>query len=397
MGIRFRRSLRLAPGVHLNLSKSGMSLSAGPRGAKVSVGSRGVYGNVGLPGTGIYARQRISSGGGSRTRSVPTAVEGSVKIALKEDGSVAFLDSSDQPLPPRYRKAVIQQMGESLAQWLQEQCDLWNEGIDQILHLHLETPSPCRPPSFEPEPFPVPEPGPPTTETHGILGKFSSKRRASVAKRNAERQRQFEEARTAWLAQKAQHEVEQAERRQIFEDAQKGDASRMEKILERRFSSISWPRETQVSFEVVPNGTCVYLDVDLPEIEDLPDQEARIAKSGLKILVKDRSETQRRKEYMQHVHAIGFRLAGEVFHLLPTVDLVVLSGYSQRPDKTTGQIRDDYLYSVRIDRSKWEVVNFDQLQAVDVLECLGAMEIQREMTKTGVFKPIEPYAPHPSP
>lgn len=391
MGIRFRRSLRLAPGLHLNLSKSGVSLSAGPRGATASVGRRGVHGNVGIPGTGFYARQKLSSGI-SRTPSQPAISAGSVKIALMDDGGVAFLDTNDQPLPPRHRKMVIQQMGESLFQWLQQQCDLWNKGMDQILNLHLEAPSPAASPSFKSELFPVPEPVLPPSEGQGIIGMVSSKRRDSVAQRNAEREQQFEKIRAAWLAQKAQHQAEQEERRMTFDQAQRGDISSMEKILANHLRSIAWPRETQVSFEVGSDDRSVYLDVDLPEIEDLPTQQARIAKSGLKILVKDRSETQRRKEYMQHIHAIGFRLAGEVFHLLPIVNLLVLSGYSQRTEKTTGHTRDDYLYSVRINRSQWKAINFDELQGVDVVECFGAMEIRRDMTKTGLFKPIEPYA-----
>ncbi|RLC08862.1 MAG: DUF4236 domain-containing protein, partial [Deltaproteobacteria bacterium] len=41
MSFRFWRRIKIAPGVTLNLSKSGGSLSFGPRGAKFTVGSRG--------------------------------------------------------------------------------------------------------------------------------------------------------------------------------------------------------------------------------------------------------------------------------------------------------------------------------------------------------------------
>ena len=60
MGIRFRKRIKIIKGVHLNISKSGTSLSVGPRGAKVTIGKKGVYANVGIPGTGIYTRQKIS-------------------------------------------------------------------------------------------------------------------------------------------------------------------------------------------------------------------------------------------------------------------------------------------------------------------------------------------------
>jgi hypothetical protein len=41
MGLFFRKSIRLAPGIRLNLSKRGAGVSAGPRGAKVGVGPSG--------------------------------------------------------------------------------------------------------------------------------------------------------------------------------------------------------------------------------------------------------------------------------------------------------------------------------------------------------------------
>ncbi|PXF54827.1 MAG: hypothetical protein C4B57_05760 [Deltaproteobacteria bacterium] len=46
MSFRFWRRIRIAPGVTLNLSKSGGSLSFGPRGAKFTVGSCGKRGTV---------------------------------------------------------------------------------------------------------------------------------------------------------------------------------------------------------------------------------------------------------------------------------------------------------------------------------------------------------------
>ncbi len=55
MGYRFWRRVRLAPGVTLNLGKSGGSLSFGPRGAKLTVGPRGSRATVGIPGTGLFA------------------------------------------------------------------------------------------------------------------------------------------------------------------------------------------------------------------------------------------------------------------------------------------------------------------------------------------------------
>jgi hypothetical protein len=65
MGFRFRRSISILPGVRLNVSKSGGSVSLGGRGATVNVGRRGAYADVGLPGSGLSYRQKISGRGQS--------------------------------------------------------------------------------------------------------------------------------------------------------------------------------------------------------------------------------------------------------------------------------------------------------------------------------------------
>lgn len=54
MGFRFRKSVKNAPGVRLNIGKKSVGISAGVKGARVSVNSKGrVTKTVGLPGTGI--------------------------------------------------------------------------------------------------------------------------------------------------------------------------------------------------------------------------------------------------------------------------------------------------------------------------------------------------------
>lgn len=58
--MKFRRRVKIFPGVKLNISKSGISTSIGVRGASVTLGAKGVYFNYGIPGTGIYDRVKLS-------------------------------------------------------------------------------------------------------------------------------------------------------------------------------------------------------------------------------------------------------------------------------------------------------------------------------------------------
>jgi hypothetical protein len=62
MGFRFSRRVSILPGLRLNFSGSGVSLSAGVRGAHMTFGSCGTHASVGIPGTGVSYRQRIGDG-----------------------------------------------------------------------------------------------------------------------------------------------------------------------------------------------------------------------------------------------------------------------------------------------------------------------------------------------
>ncbi|HEY0023226.1 MAG TPA: DUF4236 domain-containing protein [Longimicrobium sp.] len=65
MAFRFRKSFRIAPGLRINVSTSGLSTTLGTRGMNVTTGRRGTFLNAGIPGTGVSARGRLGGGGGS--------------------------------------------------------------------------------------------------------------------------------------------------------------------------------------------------------------------------------------------------------------------------------------------------------------------------------------------
>ena len=73
MGFRFRRTLKIAPGIRLNLGKKGISTSIGPRGAKITLGKDGVRTTVGLPGSGMsYTHyERYPDGTSTTDNSIP--------------------------------------------------------------------------------------------------------------------------------------------------------------------------------------------------------------------------------------------------------------------------------------------------------------------------------------
>jgi hypothetical protein len=62
MPIRFRKSFRIFPGVKVNVSKGGTSITVGKRGFHLNFSKRGVRQTVGLPGSGISESSYLFKG-----------------------------------------------------------------------------------------------------------------------------------------------------------------------------------------------------------------------------------------------------------------------------------------------------------------------------------------------
>lgn len=68
MAIRFRRTMKIAPGVRLNLTKTGVSARVGPKGVGMTVGASGTTLSAGLPGTGIHVSEMLTKGNVSKAK-----------------------------------------------------------------------------------------------------------------------------------------------------------------------------------------------------------------------------------------------------------------------------------------------------------------------------------------
>ena len=99
MGWRFRKRIKILPGVYINLSKSGISTNVGIKGASVTFGPKGTYVNTGLPGTGLYRRDKVSDSSAiDQTNKHNTTIENN-----KSDNK--SIDSIDE----RLRKEKLEQ------------------------------------------------------------------------------------------------------------------------------------------------------------------------------------------------------------------------------------------------------------------------------------------------
>ena len=129
--LRFRRSLKIAPGVRLNVTKTGFGVTAGPRGAHYSINSSGTRTrSVGLPGTGLYYQDRSSSRGRSKAAAAgrSSGFEAMSGIALQSvipkpglfasgeekayhEGVLAYIDGNQQAALAAFERVIAKDPG----------------------------------------------------------------------------------------------------------------------------------------------------------------------------------------------------------------------------------------------------------------------------------------------
>lgn len=60
MSVRFQKRVKLFPGITLNVSKTGVSVTVGAPGASLNLNKNNVIANLGLPGTGLSTRTNLT-------------------------------------------------------------------------------------------------------------------------------------------------------------------------------------------------------------------------------------------------------------------------------------------------------------------------------------------------
>lgn len=358
-------------------------------------GPNGTRVRASVTGTGISYSERI--GGPRRRQPYHTSQQEPVSVSItirvdSDTGKLVYSDADGNPLPVGLERKAKRESKAATQQLLAEAERQINSELEALTTIHLQSPSPSSPLPFQKVEFGEPEPTCPPLPRRGFWGTLirplGTKREQRAIQISEAHQSQHD----AWKKREAEHLKFQSKLFIQHGAAQGGDVAAMEVVFSDRLAMLEWPYETIVAFDMV-SPQVVALDVDLPEIEDLPVRECSIAASGNKLNIRNLTDKKKRLVYYAHIHSIGFRLLSEVFALLPTVQWVLLSAYSQRIDKATGQENDEYLYSSKVDRATFSSKNFDTLEAINPAEAFSRFELRRQATQTGIIKAIEPFNP----
>ncbi len=389
MGLRFSKRVTLLPGVRVNLSGSGLGLSLGPRGASVSVGRSGVYGNLGIPGTGLSYRTKLS-GGSAQQRSTSRQATQPVQVivTLSDDGELSFRDETGAPVPPAIVKQFKAENRDAIQGMLEAAAVRMNEDLEACLNIHMGTPAPG---SVVPAPAAFDESSKPVEPPHQKIGFFDRLfgKAAAIEERNRQIAQGYQENLSEWYQEQRTHETRRAQIVDAMKRLPQNDVPAMEVVAEYLLDRITWPRVTNIGFGISACGRVVGIDLDLPDEDEIPATSAVVGKDRLNF--KKRSEAQSRRDFVFLAYASAFRVAGELFAGLPTIDKVVISSYVQRKCTGTAQIRDEYVMSTIVDRAGWGQINFSQLSDIDPASTIGMFPLRVKLDRSSRLQEITPF------
>lgn len=375
MGFRFSRRINILPGIRLNLGSSGVSLSVGGKNASLNVGKRGAFTNVGIPGTGLSYRKRLggSSPGRAQSKTESAALPDQFQLSVTPQG-ISFLDADGAPLSRPVIVGLRARRGDDILGFIDQVVD-----ADARLTARLESvcerisaPAPvCRKPlslgQLPPKPVRTPY-----SVGSGMDQKGHSDR--------DEFEQGFMERLSAWRVLEAK----------VAANAE-ADLDAIATPILDRLSRLEWPRETNISLDLDPSGETLMLDVDLPEIEDFPDQRLEVDRTALNVKQVRLPITQVREAYARHVHGILLRLVAESFAAHGAIMAIEVSGYTQRQSEPGLEPVSEYILSCRISRTAWDHARLWQGNIVDPVAALGQFEPRRKYNGKGKLMSIKPH------
>jgi len=430
--MRFRKKVKIMKGLSINLSGSGASLSVGGRGASVTIGKKGTYLNTGIPGTGIYNRQKIS-GSSSRSqstyRNTSSAQNTNYRISLELDEKgnpiLTIIDPNgvivkDESIIRKVkREGQYKENVEKLTNARRQEIE---DNLKSFIDVYKSTPSVTpeeyaekklsylSPQKYHRKKFNLTEPiiediitsleSEAKQNISSILLWQNKKNRSIFVSENKEQR--YQEELEKWKKNQNEFEarengVEIEQNDLLYQEYQihkeelegyiNGDDDYVSNRIESILNEITLTVDFSVEFEYDKENSTLYIDLDLPEIEDLPNEKVNTLSTG-KISIKEKTQKEKKQEYATCVCGIAYYFAGLFYNVTSKINIIQISSYTQRTSKKSGKIEDEYIYSIKFDRGVFKGLN---IKNIDPVEAVSNFEHIMSITSTFDFKTIVPY------
>ena len=370
---RFRNSIKVCKGVHINLNKDSVGLSVGVPGLGYTVNSKGRQTtHVGIPGTGLSYISTLPNNSNVQTNS-------------KE---LNDYNKTNEELININRLCTERILTEA-------------DYNNSLNNLKME--------KYESKNFDQPEPT--IDDTKKDLLEKAKKDIKSVAFWTLKKKQSeyvdskyedlFKTRHDYWLKEKEEFEreekkIESDKNKKFLEEFEKqkeslnkcieGDEEFVRLCIDSWFNSLEFPFECNINYEYEKNKKKVLIDLDLPEIEDFPPQKAvKLANGSIKL--QDKTKTELNTDYKKYVFGLALFIVSNIFNKSPNIKMIVISGYTQRRN-SAGRIQNDYVYSIRFDRERLSKMD---LKTMDPFMLCMSFENACLLDTKNSLKRIEPF------
>ncbi len=324
MGIRFSKSIKISNLLRINFTKNGISATIGKRGASVNIGTKGTYLNLSPSAVGV-------KGTGISYR---TKLFGGLKKNNKKNSKTSSLKKKEQ-----YQEVTAAPSNK--------------EEVKEITA--VSTPDLTLIEEYDQ-----------TLEAETNLHRYAE---------NVMNKEQFE----AYISS-----LESEAGREIYRLSAEGDEDTVENLVSTFMNNLQLTHELRVNYEL--EGDTLYVDLDLPEIEDLKNEYPALSRD--RIVYKKKTAAQLREEYARMVMSMGVFLSTNFFNLSSYISTIVMSGFNTVRDNK-GDLVDQYLYSVKFTRDVFEQTDLAEVE--DLYAFFLRFENRINLSANNVFKAVVPY------
>jgi hypothetical protein len=342
MGFGFRKSIRIAPGVRLNVSHKGVGASVGVKGLRYSASTRGSRITASIPGTGLYYTQNLSS-----KRSYTNNAHQKRQELLRQQREIDRLAELE-----RAKHEV--EMFENQVQMIKsihKECDMefhWQELRNS------------------PAPFRKGEMGPSEQAARQQLAEYKpglfGRMFGSDTKKRQELEDKIREATNEDL-------VEYSRWENLVQTAEGVLAGDLDVYLEvvQELAPLDDLSDFGSGFEIYFNTPKIgEVDFDVHPETVIPLEEKSLTPTG-KVKTKQMTKTAYFDLYQDYVCSCALRIARDMFAILP-LEEVIVHAYEEQLSTRTGHQERGVILSVKIDKRTLNTLNFDRIDCSDSMQ-----------------------------
>lgn len=365
MGIGFRKSFKIAPGVRVNLGKKGIGVSAGVKGLRYSVNTSGQRRTTAsIPGTGLNYTKTSSGSRNYKTSSYQRQRE--LERAQKQQEKMEELERN------KLEVALFENKVEMLK-------SIHKEYDDQIDWLQVKNSLP---------PY---SPGEHGARTKMAIIDFETYKPSFLDKLTKRVNNKIEKLKNAVESAKEEDHQEYLNWELLVNTATNVLSGNIDTYFEviNEFAPLDDLSEFGSGFEFFleePHWMEVEFDVQTKNV--VPTTIKSLTKTG-KLTIKDMPKTKYLDLQQDYVCSCTLRIARDLFALLP-LETIYIHALDEQLNTSTGHHEKAVILSIKIDREDLMKLNFD---AIDCSDSLSNFLHHMNFKKTKGFAPVEKINP----